>query len=104
VVQAVTVTESQTEAQVTLAGAAGAAKPQTMMLSNPPRVVVDLPGAWTFTGQEQANPAGFVRRVRVGKHTDMLRVVLDLAQPPVSPSARPTVEKTPTGLVVRIPK
>jgi len=98
------VTETPTEVDILLKGAVTTAEPQTMLLTAPPRLVVDLPGAWTFTGAAGPGPGGMVTGVRVGQHTDKLRIVLDLTAIPARAPGKPVVEKTPEGLLIRLAK
>ena len=57
------------------------------MLSNPSRVVVDLPGMSTPEGLPLPDARGFLTRVRIGNQPgDVLRVVLDV-EPRVTPTS-----------------
>ena len=57
------------------------------MLSNPSRVVVDLPGMSTPEGLPLPEARGFLSRVRIGNQPgDVLRVVLDV-EPNVTPTS-----------------
>ncbi len=57
------------------------------MLSNPSRVVVDLPGMSTPEGLPLPDARGFLTRVRIGNQPgDVLRVVLDV-RPNVTPTS-----------------
>lgn len=61
----------------------GEIEPLLNRLADPPRLILDLPGRWAM---DKALPRSLdldnaqVRRVRVGDHTDKLRVVIDLAE------------------------
>jgi hypothetical protein len=77
-----------------------------MFMTDPPRFVLDLGGAWNYNGPlSSATGNDFIRQIRVGKHSDMFRVVLDMA-PDATTRLRgaPTAERTPEGVVLRIPK
>ena len=57
------------------------------MLSNPARVVVDLPSMTTLEGLRLPDAKGFLTRVRIGNQPgDVLRVVLDV-KPNVTPTS-----------------
>jgi len=102
VVDKLTVSETGEDVIITLQGASTASKPEALLLGAPPRLVIDLPGAWSYKNTEK--PSGsLVKAVRVGTHPEKLRLVLDLANPPKSPK-HPAVEKTPEGLVIKLGK
>jgi hypothetical protein len=45
----------------------------------PPRLVVDIPGKWKYSGEsDKSVKENFVKRIKVGKHPEFLRVVLEL--------------------------
>lgn len=68
---------------------------------NPPRLVIDLPGAWERPGFHAAPvESPLAERIRIGHHPDKLRLVLDLLMGDETPST--VVRETPTGLVVEI--
>jgi hypothetical protein len=75
-------------------------------LSDPPRMVLDLSGAWTYSGPlSRETGKDFIRRIRVGRHADMFRVVLDLAPDALSRfRGVPTAQAGPGGVTLRIPK
>lgn len=77
-----------------------------MFLADPPRMVLDLPGSWTYVGpgaHETGN--GLVRRIRVGTHPDLFRVVLDMAPDALSRfRGTPTADRVPGGVTLKIPK
>ncbi len=100
----VQVTETSGELSILLKGASTNEAPHSMLLSSPPRLVVDLPGTWAFKGQAGAGPGGSVQRVRIGKYNDKMRVVLDLTALPGKAKDKPPVEKTPDGLLIRLAK
>ncbi len=101
-VERVGVSQSGNSVVVILHGAASQDKAEAMLLESPPRLVVDLPGAWTLRHADR--PGGeLVGAVRVGKHPDKLRLVLDLTFSPKGPK-RPQVEKTAEGFVITIAK
>lgn len=77
-----------------------------MFLADPPRMVLDLTGSWTYHGPTtRATGQGFIRQIRVGLHADMFRVVLDMAPDALSRfRGTPTAERVPEGVALRIPK
>ncbi|MBI4806892.1 MAG: AMIN domain-containing protein [Desulfovibrio sp.] len=102
VVDKLTVSETGEEVIITLQGASTSSKPEALLLGAPPRLVIDLPGAWSYKSTDK--PAGsLVKAVRVGTHPEKLRLVLDLANPPKGPK-HPAVEKTSEGLVIKLGK
>jgi hypothetical protein len=77
-----------------------------VFMTDPPRMVLDLGGAWNYNGPlSSATGNDFIRQIRVGKHADMFRVVLDMA-PDATTKLRgaPTVTRVPEGVELRIPK
>ncbi len=75
-------------------------------MDNPPRLVIDLAGRWTYSGPlSLSGKSPLVSLVRVGKHPDRLRLVLDLA-PEATTRLReaPVVDRTPNGVTIRLPK
>ena len=77
-----------------------------MFMADPPRMVLDLGGAWNYNGPlSSATGNDFIRHIRVGKHADMFRVVLDMA-PDATTRLRgaPTATRVPEGVELRIPK
>lgn len=100
VVEKLTAVAAGNEVVFTLAGASTSGHAEAMLLSGPSRLVVDLPGEWTYRVTEKPAP-DIVKAVRVGRHPDKLRLVLDLAETFKS-GKRPAVEKTPEGLVIRL--
>ncbi len=75
-------------------------------MDGPPRLVIDLAGRWTYTGPlSLSGKSPLIRLVRVGKHADRLRLVLDLAPEAVARLREaPVVDRTPNGVVIRLPK
>jgi type IV pilus assembly protein PilQ len=70
---------------------------KSFTLENPPRLVVDLIGAKQGKAPKQLDvQQGAVERVRVGAHSDKVRLVLDLREP--LPGHR--VEKVAKGVIV----
>lgn len=56
-------------------------KPQLYQLDSPPRMVLDLPGAWQLSARQlapQRSGGDLVEQVRLGDRAGALRVVLDL--------------------------
>jgi len=79
---------------------------QKMFMADPPRMVLDVAGSWHYTGPTaKATGESFIRQIRIGRHADMFRVVLDMAPDALSKlRGTPTVERVPEGVVLRIPK
>lgn len=79
---------------------------EKMFLNSPPRMVLDLNGSWTYTGAtSQATGQQFIRQIRVGRHADLFRVVLDMGPEALSQlRGTPTLERGPQGVTLRIPK
>ncbi|MFU2209833.1 AMIN domain-containing protein [Solidesulfovibrio sp. C21] len=77
-----------------------------MFLTNPPRMVLDIAGSWDYHGAAASDTGGaFIRRIRIGRHTDLFRVVLDMApDAPARLRGAPTVSRVPEGVALRIPK
>jgi len=77
-----------------------------MFLTNPPRMVLDIAGSWDYHGASASDTGGaFIRRIRIGRHTDLFRVVLDMApDAPARLRGAPTVTRVPEGVALRIPK
>ncbi|MEF3697442.1 AMIN domain-containing protein [Desulfolutivibrio sp.] len=75
-------------------------------MDGPPRLVIDLAGRWTYTGPlSLSGKSPLIRLVRVGKHPNILRLVLDLAPEAVTRLREaPVVDRTPNGVVIRLPK
>ena len=69
---------------------------QIFPLKSPPKLVIDLKGNWKRrTDKAVAVDSSLVSRVRLGEHTDFLRVVLDFKD---APPVMPEVSMTPEGL------
>ncbi|MBD5641239.1 MAG: AMIN domain-containing protein [Desulfovibrio sp.] len=62
-------------------GGAGKLDYSSMTLTNPDRVVVDLPGNWKFPANPGVPKNDLVSAVRVGQSGDKTRVVIDLKMP-----------------------
>ncbi|EHJ48520.1 hypothetical protein DFW101_2516 [Solidesulfovibrio carbinoliphilus subsp. oakridgensis] len=77
-----------------------------LFMTDPPRLVLDLAGPWTYTGpMSTVTGNDFIRQIRVGKHPDMFRVVLDMAPDATSRlRGAPAIERVPEGVALRIPK
>lgn len=77
---------------------------QKTYMADPPRMVLDLAGSWTYSGPlTRATGEDFIRQIRVGKHPDMFRVVLDMAPDALSRlRGTPTVERVPEGVALKI--
>jgi len=77
-----------------------------VFMADPPRMVLDLPGNWSYSGPRARDTGtGMVRRIRVGSHPDMFRVVLDMAPDALSQfRGTPQAERVPGGVALKIPK
>lgn len=62
-------------------GSAGKLEYSSMTLTNPDRVVVDLPGSWKFPANPGVPRNDLVSAVRVGQSGNKTRVVIDLKMP-----------------------
>ena len=102
VVDKITVSESGQETVYILHGASTASRPETLLMAAPPRLVIDLPGAWVYQGGDKVD-SPLVKALRVGKYPDKIRLVFDLASSPNGPK-HPLVENGPQGLEIRLPK
>ncbi|MDJ0841271.1 MAG: AMIN domain-containing protein [Acidobacteriota bacterium] len=66
------------------------------------RYIIDLKGAWRVAGAVQASyqaPGDLVRRVRIGKHPNYFRMVLDLHS---GKSITPAFQEKENGLIIRL--
>jgi len=74
--------------------------------TDPPRIVLDIGGSWNYNGPlSSATGDPFIRQIRVGKHPDKFRVVLDMApDAPAKLRGAPVVERVPEGVALKIPK
>ena len=79
---------------------------ERMFYTDPPRLVLDIAGSWNYNGPlSSATGDPFIRQIRVGKHADKFRVVLDMApDAPAKLRGAPTVERVPEGVALKIPK
>ncbi len=91
---------------LTVKTSAAAAEYEKFFLDNPPRVVLDLSGVWRYSGPWSLSGKGtLVRMVRLGKHADKFRVVLDLAQDAdLMLRGAPEISRIPGGLVLKLQK
>lgn len=81
----------------------GAMAWRSMILDNPPRVVLDLDGQWKFPPNPGIPKNDLVTNVRIGKSSDnRTRVVIDLKEKPKS--ARVIGAKDGDGFDVRVDK
>lgn|GEM_PF-6202808 len=65
-------------------------------LKEPPRFVIDVPGAWEYPGDTEIQVGKFgVQKMRVGVHKDKMRIVLDLD---AQKSKDPVIKPSPQGL------
>lgn len=72
----------------------------TFTMDSPPRLVINLSGAWEIRGRRTFPMQGdLVERVRIGEHPKHLSVVLDLKR--AVPSA-PRIEKTDKGFTLTL--
>ena len=74
--------------------------------TDPPRLVLDIAGSWNYNGPlSSATGDAFIRQIRVGKHPDKFRVVLDMSpDAPAKLRGAPVVERVPEGVALKIPK
>lgn len=71
-------------------------------MGNPPRLVIDLPGRWrTPRFHARRVESRLVERIRIGRHPEKLRVVLDL-QPGVR-DLKAVIRESSRGLAVVLP-
>jgi hypothetical protein len=79
---------------------------QKMFMVDPPRMVLDVAGSWSYNGPlSSATGNDFIRHIRVGKHPDKFRVVLDMSpDAPGKLRGTPTLERVPEGVALKIPK
>ncbi len=71
-------------------------------LNPPPKLVLDIPGKWRYPGDTVLPvESDIVESIRVGEHSDMLRVVIDLKG---RKTMIPAIEETEDGLVLIIKK
>ena len=74
----------------------------SFLLKTPPRFVIDFSGTWRIPKDSELMVQGQIARsVRFGKHSDHLRIVIDLT---VGEFEVPTIKETSKGLVVTIRK
>ncbi len=68
----------------------------------PPKIVIDLLGKWEYSGRMTLRvQSDMVSRVRIGEHSDKLRVVLDLKG---DKTFTPEFDESSQGLVMTIKK
>lgn len=71
-------------------------------LSPPPKLVLDILGKWEYPGKPTIwVKSDLVRRIRIGEHSDKIRLVLDLKG---KKTLEPVIEKTSEGLMLTIKK
>ncbi|MDR2160937.1 MAG: AMIN domain-containing protein, partial [Desulfovibrio sp.] len=63
---------------------------KAFILSNPPRLVVDLPGSWQKMRPPAVPSNRVVKGVRMGTQSTGPRLVLDMSNPPRYEISRPT--------------
>ncbi|QLA14735.1 AMIN domain-containing protein [Desulfolutivibrio sulfoxidireducens] len=105
-VVAVSATDKPGEYVLTVTTSSPAGEVTRTYMDNPPRLVIDLVGRWTYTGPlTLSGKSPLISQVRVGKHPDRLRLVLDLA-PDATTRLReaPIVDRTQNGVTIRLPK
>ncbi|MBW1768899.1 MAG: AMIN domain-containing protein [Deltaproteobacteria bacterium] len=72
-------------------------------MDRPPRLVIDLKGKWREPEYSVVEVnSSIVRRIRIGKHIDKLRIVIDLKDRRLVTSA--IIQRTPKGLTAIIKK
>ncbi|RLC22190.1 MAG: hypothetical protein DRI57_00490 [Deltaproteobacteria bacterium] len=75
---------------------------KSFTLAPPPKIVLDMLGKWKYSGRSAVTvKSDMVKRIRVGEHSDKIRLVIDLKgkRTPV-----PIVEESPDGLILTITK
>lgn len=79
---------------------------EKFFLDGPPRVVLDLSGVWRYSGPWSLSGKGsLVRMIRLGKHADKFRVVIDLAQDAdLILRGAPEISRIPGGLILKLQK
>ncbi|KHK03085.1 AMIN domain-containing protein [Desulfovibrio sp. TomC] len=79
---------------------------ERMFYTDPPRLVLDIAGSWNYNGPLSSSTGdAFIRQIRVGKHPDKFRVVLDMApDAPARLRGAPTAVRVPEGVALKIPK
>ena len=79
---------------------------ERMFYTDPPRLVLDIAGSWNYNGPLSSSTGdAFIRQIRVGKHPDKFRVVLDMApDAPAKLRGAPTAVRVPEGVALKIPK
>ncbi len=79
---------------------------KSFYLADPPRFVVDIPGQWEYKGRNTlSGKSSIVNKIRIGKHKDKLRIVIDLTPGSVNRlRGRPEVKTASNGAFVVIPK
>jgi len=106
VVLGLTAEDRPGEFTLTVKTSAAVAGYEKFFMDNPPRVVLDLSGVWRYPGPWSLSGKGpLVRMIRLGKHADKFRVVLDLA-PDADLMLRgaPEISRIPDGLVLKLQK
>lgn len=69
-------------------------------LEDPRRIVIDLPGSWRVLMPAQVGLNHYLAsRLRVGRHTDRVRLVIDAA---LDTDREPRIEPSEEGLMVRL--
>jgi hypothetical protein len=87
---------------IVLSAGAPIEKYKTVALNPPPKLVLDLPGKWNYSGSSAISvKSDLVERIRVGEHDNKLRLVIDLKG---SRTYSPRVEPSPDGLIFSIKK
>jgi len=68
----------------------------------PPRIVIDLPGKWSHKGDTVfKTKSNIINQVRVGKHPDFFRIVLDMK---TKKRLFPSFKDSPEGLLISVKK
>lgn len=103
VFQTASVSASGNASTVRIKATAVPPAPVVVTMDSPARVIVDLPGHWEHEGPGEVAGAGIIRKVRIGKHADKLRIVLDLSIDATSKlSGKPVIEETSGGLSITV--
>lgn len=75
---------------------------KTFFLDKPPRQVIDFAGKWQIPEQTEIDVhSDIAQRIRLGKHADKLRLVVDLT---TGSLLSPVIEQSPKGLTIFLRK
>lgn len=76
---------------------------EEFFMDSPPRLVIDLPGEWKEPEYYVLKvKSEMAERIRIGRHHDKLRVVIDIKDKKILPST--IIQESPEGLIITIKK